>query len=122
MTPTSPAPAEASDRNGSDEHAGPRLGVALLHGYAPGALQPFPACVLRLAGAALPAPDTMIAANPDTDTRIDSEPLGADLSGGWREIYAALDVNLGELDRLLVATRTDRSARYRRKHRLGVSS
>lgn len=49
-------------------------------------------------------------------------------SAGWRETYAVLEAPLpgddpgADPDRVAGATRRDRPARYRRKHRRGVTS
>ena len=53
---------------------------------------------------------------------------GPDLSSGWREVYAALEVDSSiepddvAPDAIAAATRTDRPARYRRKHALEVTT
>jgi len=47
----------------------------------------------------------------------------ADVSGGWREEYAALACPTSiEPEHAVAMHRTDRPARYREKHRMGVSS
>lgn len=53
-----------------------------------------------------------------------NEPLH-DLSAGWRAVSAALHVSTNiepDPDRLAAVTRPDRTPRYRRKHRRGVTS
>ena len=68
-------------------------------------------------------PDNMSSEPTDKSNRIDPDLLEASPSTGWAETYAVLDAPLQmDPDRLAAMTREDRTERYRRKHRHGVSS
>lgn len=65
----------------------------------------------------------MSSEHTDQSTRIDPSLFEASPSTGWAETYEVLDAPLQmDPDRLAAITREDRTERYRRKHRHGVSS
>jgi len=65
----------------------------------------------------------MSSEHTDKLNRIDPSLFEASPSTGWAETYKVLDAPLQiPPDRLAAMTREDRTERYRRKHRQGVSS
>lgn len=69
------------------------------------------------------ATPNMSSEHTDKSNPTDPDLLEASPSTGWGETYEILDAPLQmDPDRLAAMTREDRTERYRRKHRQGVSS